>query len=32
MTPVQANQWMVDHMFPFYPPGDIKIDGKLVQK
>ena len=24
MTPVQANQWMVDNMFPFYPLGDIK--------
>jgi 2-oxoglutarate ferredoxin oxidoreductase subunit beta len=30
MTPVQANQWMVDNMFPYYPLGDIKIDGKLV--
>ncbi len=25
MTPVQANQWMVDNMFPFYPLGDIKV-------
>jgi len=24
MTPNQANQWMVDNMFPFYPLGDIK--------
>jgi 2-oxoglutarate ferredoxin oxidoreductase subunit beta len=24
MTPTQANQWMVDNMFPFYPLGDIK--------
>lgn len=24
MNPVQANQWMVDNMFPFYPLGDIK--------
>ncbi len=30
MTPTQANQWMVDNMFPYYPLGDIKIDGKLV--
>ncbi|HPT09487.1 MAG TPA: thiamine pyrophosphate-dependent enzyme, partial [Bacteroidales bacterium] len=30
MTPVQANQWMEDNMFPFYPLGDIKVDGKLV--
>jgi 2-oxoglutarate ferredoxin oxidoreductase subunit beta len=32
MTPVQANQWMVENMFPFYPLGDIKIDGELVKK
>ena len=25
MTPVQANEWMVDNMFPFYPLGDIKV-------
>lgn len=24
MTPVAANKWMVDNMFPFYPMGDIK--------
>lgn len=24
MTPNQANQWMVENMFPFYPLGDIK--------
>src|SRR5690554_6223455 len=24
MTPVQANEWMVENMFPFYPLGDIK--------
>lgn len=24
MTPVQANQWMEENMFPFYPLGDIK--------
>jgi 2-oxoglutarate ferredoxin oxidoreductase subunit beta len=32
MTPRAANQWMVDHMFPFYPLGDIKVDGELVTK
>lgn len=32
MTPVQANKWMEENMFPFYPLGDIKIDGKLVEK
>lgn len=26
MTPLQANQWMVDNMFPFYPLGDIKVN------
>ena len=25
MTPNQANQWMVDNMFPYYPLGDIKV-------
>lgn len=24
MTPVQANKWMVENMFPFFPLGDIK--------
>ncbi len=32
MSPVQANQWMVENMFPFYPLGDIKLDGKLVNQ
>lgn len=32
MPPVQANQWMVENMFPFYPLGDIKLDGKLVNQ
>lgn len=32
MTPVQANQWMVENMFPFYPLGDIKVDGELVNQ
>jgi len=25
MTPVQANNWMVENMFPFFPLGDIKV-------
>ncbi|MCF8298431.1 MAG: hypothetical protein K9J13_12865 [Saprospiraceae bacterium] len=25
MTPIDANKWMVDNMFPFYPLGDIKV-------
>ena len=32
MTPVQSNKWMEDNMFPFYQLGDIKVDGKLVEK
>ncbi len=32
MTPVQANQWMVDNMLPFYPLGDLKVDGQMVEK
>jgi 2-oxoglutarate ferredoxin oxidoreductase subunit beta len=30
LEPVAANEWMVENMFPFYPLGDIKVDGKLV--
>jgi len=25
MTPIQANKWMEENMFPFYPLGDIKV-------
>jgi 2-oxoglutarate ferredoxin oxidoreductase subunit beta len=25
MTPVEANHWIVEHMFPLYPPGDLKV-------
>ena len=32
MTPVKANKWMEENMFPFYPLGDIKVDGAMVQK
>ena len=32
MTPVKSNEWMVDNMFPYYPMGDIKVDGELVEK
>ena len=31
MTPVQANKWMEENMFPNYPIGDIKVDGKIVE-
>lgn len=32
MSPVEANKWMVDNMFPYYPVGDIKLEGKLLSK
>ena len=32
MTPADSNVWMEDNMFPFYPLGDIKVDGQLVNK
>jgi 2-oxoglutarate/2-oxoacid ferredoxin oxidoreductase subunit beta len=32
MTPVKANQWLEEHMLKFYPLGDIKVNGKLVEK
>jgi len=25
MTPLEANDWMEKNMFPYYPPGDIKV-------
>ena len=31
MTPNDSNTWMEEHMFPFYPMGDIKVDGKLLE-
>ena len=24
LSPVQANKWMQEHMFKFYPKGDLK--------
>lgn len=34
MTPVAANKWMEENMFPFYPLGDLKdgIKGEPVSK
>ena len=29
MTPLQANKWMEENMFPHYPLGDIKVNGEL---
>jgi 2-oxoglutarate/2-oxoacid ferredoxin oxidoreductase subunit beta len=30
MSPVQANAWMEENMLPYYPLGDIKLEGKLL--
>ncbi|MGD0583916.1 MAG: thiamine pyrophosphate-dependent enzyme [Bacteroidales bacterium] len=32
MTPVQANKWMEETMFPFYPLGDIKVPADEKEK
>jgi 2-oxoglutarate ferredoxin oxidoreductase subunit beta len=32
LSPVAANKWMEENMFPFYPLGDIKVDGEIVSK
>jgi 2-oxoglutarate ferredoxin oxidoreductase subunit beta len=32
MSPVKSNQWMEENMFPHYPMGDLKVDGKLITK
>lgn len=29
MTPVDSNNWMEENMFPFYPLGNLKVDGQL---
>ena len=31
MTPLQANQWMEENMFPYYPLGDMKVNGNLLK-
>jgi 2-oxoglutarate ferredoxin oxidoreductase subunit beta len=30
MTPLESNKWMESNMFPIYPIGDLKVDGKVV--
>jgi 2-oxoglutarate ferredoxin oxidoreductase subunit beta len=32
MTPVDANKWMEQNMFPLYPLGDLKVEGKLIDR
>ena len=29
MTPNESNIWMEEHMFPYFPLGDIKVKGIL---
>lgn len=31
MTPNDSNVWMEENMFPFYPLGDMKVEGKIVK-
>jgi 2-oxoglutarate ferredoxin oxidoreductase subunit beta len=30
MTPLQANKWMEENMFPYYKLGDKKVNGELI--
>ena len=32
MAPVQANQWLDENMLKYYPLGDIKVNGALVEQ
>jgi 2-oxoglutarate ferredoxin oxidoreductase subunit beta len=32
MSPVESNKWMEENMFPYYPLGDIKVNGEMVSK
>ena len=32
LTPLKANKWLEENMLKYYPLGDIKVDGKLVEK
>ncbi len=32
MLPYESNNWMEENMFPFYPLGDMKVNGKLKEK
>ena len=31
LSPVKSNEWMEQNMFPFYPLGDIKVNGEMVK-
>lgn len=30
LPPVESNKWLEENMLPFYPLGDMKVDGELV--
>jgi 2-oxoglutarate ferredoxin oxidoreductase subunit beta len=32
MSPVEANRWMEENMFPYYPLGDLKVNGETIKK
>jgi len=32
MSPIEANKWMEENIFPYYPLGDIKVNGKMVHQ
>ena len=32
MEPVASNEWMEENMFPYYPLGDMKVNGEIVEK
>ncbi|OYT11004.1 MAG: 2-oxoglutarate oxidoreductase [Bacteroidetes bacterium 4572_112] len=32
MEPRASNVWMEENMFPYYPLGDIKVNGELISK
>jgi 2-oxoglutarate ferredoxin oxidoreductase subunit beta len=32
MTPVESNKWMEENMFPYFPLGDIKVNGEMIVK
>ncbi len=32
MSPVEADIWMEENMFPYFPLGEFKVDGKILNK
>ncbi len=31
MTPLQSNKWLEENMIPFYPLGDMKVNGEILK-